>query len=121
MEAPICCEVLVMADVTPTSFGSAFWVAVLMQGTMARPSPKPSSSSLGSTLVQYEASGVSCVKSETPSAASRSPGTTSSRVRTCGMRRLATCVAASASMAISGRKAMPVLRGSSGRSSAAGR
>ena len=52
MEAPICWEVLVMAEVTPTSFGSAFWVAVLMQGTMASPSPKPRSSSLGSTLVQ---------------------------------------------------------------------
>jgi len=41
-----------MAEVTPTSFGSAFWVAVLMQGTMASPRPKPRSSSLGSTLVQ---------------------------------------------------------------------
>ncbi len=52
MEAPICWEVLVMAEVTPTSCGSAFWVAVLMQGTKASPSPKPRSSSLGSTLVQ---------------------------------------------------------------------
>ena len=47
-----------MADVTPTSSGSAFWVAVLMQGTMARPRPRPSRSSLGSTWVTYEASGV---------------------------------------------------------------
>ena len=37
--APICCDVFVMAEVTPTSLGSAFWVAVLMQGTMASPSP----------------------------------------------------------------------------------
>ena len=37
MEAPICCDVFVMAEVTPTSLGSAFWVAVLMQGTMASP------------------------------------------------------------------------------------
>ena len=44
MEAPICCDVFVMAEVTPTSFGSAFWVAVLMQGTMASLRPMPSSS-----------------------------------------------------------------------------
>ena len=51
MEAPICCDVFVMAEVTPTSSGSAFCVAVLMQGTMASPSPMPRSISLGSTCV----------------------------------------------------------------------
>ena len=95
MDAPICCEVLVMAEVTPTSFGSAFCVAVLMQGTTARPSPRPRSSSLGSTWVTYDASGVSVVKRAAPTAASSRPGTTSSRVRTWGIRRLASCVAAS--------------------------
>ena len=51
IEAPICCDVLVVADVTPTSLGSALLVAVLMHGTMASPSPRPSRSSLGSTWV----------------------------------------------------------------------
>ena len=35
----------------PRPWGRRCWVAVLMQGTMARPRPKPRRSSLGSTLV----------------------------------------------------------------------
>ena len=98
MDAPICCEVLVMADVTPTSSGSAFWVAVLMQGTIAIPSPRPSRSSVGSTWVSIggarASAGVS--RAPRPSAAISSPGTTSIRVGTWGISRLANWVAASA-------------------------
>ena len=51
IEAPICCDVVVIADVTPTSRGSALLVAVLMQGTMAIPRPRPNRISAGSTWV----------------------------------------------------------------------
>jgi len=51
------------------------------------------------------------VKSATPSAASSRPGTTSMRVGTRGMRRLAIWVAANALSATRGKKANPVLSG----------
>jgi EmrB/QacA subfamily drug resistance transporter len=106
--APICWEVLIIAEATPLSRGGTPKVAVANDGPTISPNPTPIRTSDGRTCDAYAVSTPMRVSSTMPRAALTMPAGTSGRGPVRGRTRVLTIPTVGAIEKLSGRNASPV-------------